>query len=297
MQIEYQTLAEFAKLRGRITVEKGYGKVVLVAGASSGIGKAIAEALAQEGYKIYGTSRNPGEDAAAEPQLNAAGGFIKMLKMDVCSEESVNQAVDYIEQKEGRLDILVNCAGFALAGAVEDTTDEEALMEFNTNFFGAHRLCRRAAPIMRKQGRGLIINISSLAGLITIPFQSFYSASKYGLEAMTEGLRMELKPFGVKVILLEPGDTKTSFTNGRVFTKASVASVYKTTFDRSVGRMIKDEQGGPPPVGVVRAVQKIIKSSHPPVRQVVGPVNQVLAFLKRILPDRVVEFIVAKLYA
>ncbi|OGO78549.1 MAG: hypothetical protein A2Y23_13235 [Clostridiales bacterium GWB2_37_7] len=150
---------------------------------------------------------------------------------------------------------------------------------------------------MRENGKGLIINISSTAGLISVPFQSFYSASKYALEAMTEALRIELQPFGIRVSLVEPGDTKTGFTNNRVFAKGSQDSIYKATFDKSVARMVKDEQGGPPPVGVVKVIKQIIDSSNPPVRVVVGPINKILAFLKRILPSRLVVYIVSKLYA
>lgn len=276
-----------------------YGDVVFVTGASSGMGKAIAEALSKEGYRVYGTSRKA-EPPKAEDEIAAAGqasGFIKMLQLDVCDQESITRAVNYVTEKEGCIDILVNCPGFALAGSVEDTTHEEAFMEFNTNFFGIHRMCRSVVPVMRQKGKGLIINISSTAGLIPVPFQSFYSASKFALEAMTEGMRTEVKPFGINVAIVEPGDTKTGFTNSRVFVKASKDSVYKNTFDNSISRMIKDEQSGPPPVSIANTVKKIINSSNPPVRVVVGPINKVLAFLKRVLPSRLVVFIVSKLYA
>ena len=279
-------------------MKKLYGDIVFVAGASSGMGKAISEFLAQEGYKVYGTSRKQQESwSDTMPELTKAGGFIRMLQLDVCSDESVKQAVDLVMEKEGRIDILINCAGFALAGAVEDTSHEEAFSEFNTNFFGIHRMCRSLAPIMRKNGKGLIINISSTAGLISVPYQSFYSASKYALEAMSEALRIELQPFGVRVSIIEPGDTKTGFTNNRVFAKESKNSIYNTTFDKSVARMVKDEQRGPLPVAVVKAVNRIINSSNPPVRIVAGPINKILAFLKRILPSRLVVYIVSKLYA
>ncbi|WP_373845258.1 SDR family oxidoreductase [Clostridium sp.] len=278
-------------------MKKVYGKVVLVVGASSGIGKAIAETLAMDGYKVYGTSRKYQDDLKTIPETNSDKGFIKMLCLDVCSEESINKAVVDVEQKEGKVDILVNCAGFGIAGSVEDTSDEEAFRQFNTNFFGAHRICRSVIPIMRKQGHGLIINISSVAGLITVPFQSFYSASKCAMEALMEGLRMELKPFGIKVVLIEPGDTQTGFTNNRVFVRASEDSIYKEVFNRSIARMVKYEQTGPSPEGIVRMVQKILSSSNPPVRQVVGSMNKIMVFLKWFLPDHIVEYIVIKLYA
>lgn len=277
-------------------MKKIYGDIVLIAGASSGMGKAIAEELAKEGFKVYGTSRKAAQ-SNDECAAAADAGFLKMIQLDVCNQESVDRAVDFVKEKEGHIDILINCAGFALAGAVEDTSPEEAYMEFNTNFFGIHRMCRKVAPIMRENGRGLIINISSTAGLIPVPFQSFYSASKFALEAMTEAMRTELRPFGVMVSLVEPGDTKTGFTNSRVIAKESKDSVYKGIFEKSIARMIKDEQAGPPPVGIVKAVKKIINSANPSVRVVPGPINKVLAFLKRILPSRLVVYIVSKLYA
>jgi short-subunit dehydrogenase len=279
-----------------MAMQQLHGDVVLVIGASSGMGKAIAEALSNEGHRVYGTSRKA-VFQNAEPTRNQAGGFLKMLPLDVCSEESVQVGLNYVQAQEGRIDILINCAGYALAGAIEDTTTEEAYQEFNTNFFGAHRVCRNIAPIMREQGGGLIINISSVAGLVAIPFQSFYSASKYALDAMTEALRLELKPFGIKVALISPGDTKTDFTKNRYFAKGSSGSVYATTFERSVARMIKDEQSGPPPDGIVRAVQRIIRSKNPPVRIVVGPVNKLFAFVLRILPSRLISYIVGKMYS
>lgn len=275
-----------------------YGDVVFIAGASSGMGKAIAEELAKEGFKVYGTSRKA-KPADQENEIAAAqsGGFIKMLQLDVCDQESITKAIDFVVEKEGGIDILVNCPGFALAGSVEDTTHEEAFLEFNTNFFGIHRMCKSVLPVMRQKGKGLIVNISSTAGLIPVPYQSFYSASKFALEAMTEGMRSEVKQFGINVSMIEPGDTKTGFTNSRVFVKASKDSAYKKAFDTSIARMIHDEQAGPPPVGIAKTVKKIIDSSNPPVRVVIGPINKVLAFLKRVLPSRLVVYIVSKLYA
>lgn len=275
-------------------MKKLYGDVVLIVGASSGMGKAIAEALAKEGFKVYGTSRKIIED---KPHQAIEGGFIKMLQLDVCNQESITKAIAYIVGKEGSIDILINSAGFGLAGSVEDTTHEEAFMELDTNFFGIHRMCRSVIPIMREKGKGLIINISSTAGLIAVPYQSFYSASKFALEAMTEGMRTEVKPFGINVALVEPGDTRTGFTKNRVCVEASKDSIYKKTFNKSISRMIKDEQGGPPPIGIVKTVMRIMVSSNPPVRVVVGPINKILAFLKRILPSRLVVYIVSKLYA
>jgi short-subunit dehydrogenase len=149
---------------------------------------------------------------------------------------------------------------------------------------------------MREQKQGLIINISSVAGLISIPYQSMYSASKYALEAITETLRLEVKNFGIKVSMVEPGDTKTGFTGQRQYVKQASGSVYHDTFMKSIKTMEKDEQNGPPPTLVVNAIMKIINSKNPPVRIIAGFSYKALVFLKRILPARFVQFVVGKIY-
>lgn len=272
-----------------------YGKVVLVTGASSGIGKSIAGFLKDKGYKVYGTSRKPqGENSIT---ADDGGGFIKMLRMDVCSEESIKEAVAKILEKEGAIDIVVNNAGMGIAGSVEDTSPEEVQNQINTNFFGAHRVIRQVAPIMRKQKNGLIINISSVAAQFPIPFQSMYCASKVALEAMSEVLRTELKPFGVKVSIIEPGDTKTGFTDSRAFAAdANEKSVYTDKFKKSIGVMIKDETNGPDPIVVAKQLYRIIGRKNPPIRVIVGLQYKVFVFLKRLLPARFVSFIISKMY-
>jgi len=276
-----------------------YGNVVLVTGASSGIGKAIAELLAKEGFKVYGTSRKQEwsdvESDKTEP--NTASGFLKIIPLDVCSEESVKKAVDYVFQREGSLDVLINNAGFGIAGAIEDTSLEEAHRQFDVNFFGVHRMCRTVLPIMRSQKKGLIVNIGSVAGLISIPFQSMYSASKFALEAFTEILRIEAKPFGIKAVLVEPGDTNTGFTSSRQFAAAAGKNAaYADRFEKAINTMVMDEMSGPGPETVAQVVAKIVKSKNPPVRVVVGVKYKVFAFLKRVIPARAVEYIISKIY-
>lgn len=269
-------------------------KVVLVTGASSGIGQAIAQTLIEKGYKVYGTSRNVTDESVIKAK--SGSGFLKMISLDVCSEESIKNAIDYILQREITIDILINNAGNGIAGSVEDTTTEEAFYQFDTNFFGVHRMCRAVLPKMREQKSGLIINISSVAGLISVPYQSMYSASKYAVEALTETLRIEVKPFGIKVSMVEPGDTKTGFTAKRIYTKASASSVYTEKFMKAIKTMEHDEQNGPSPKILVDAVLKIINSKNPPVRIVGGFSYKVLFILKRLLPARFVEFVVSKIY-
>lgn len=279
-----------------IVLKNMYGNVVLVTGASSGIGKAIAEYLMKDGCRVYGTSRKPRSVSHDHGGACCDAGFIEMIQLDVCSDVSVNCAVDYVIKKEGHIDILINNAGFGIAGSVEDTSLEEAYSQFNTNFFGMLRMCRKVLPHMRRQHNGLIINISSVAGLISIPYQSMYSASKYAVEAVTEAMRIELKPFGVKVSMVEPGDTRTGFTSSRQFTAASKDSDYKPYFTKSINTMIESEQNGPGPEKVVSAVVRIISMKNPPIRITAGFSYKLIVFLKRILPSRLVEFILSRIY-
>lgn len=276
-----------------------YGRVVLVTGASSGIGKAISEALYKKGCRVYGTSRaaKPGIYNEIISSKDSNGGFIRMIQLDVCSEESVKTAVNLVLKEEGTIDILINNAGFGIAGSVEDTTTEEAQSQFDTNFFGMHRMCRNVIPIMRKKKNGLIINISSVAGLISIPFQSMYSSSKYAVEALTEALRIEVKPFGINVSMVEPGDTKTGFTGKRVYSAgANKDSAYNLRFEKSINAMEKSELNGPGPDKVVQAVLSIINRKNPPIRITAGFSYKTIVFLKRILPARLVSFVVSKIY-
>ncbi|HBM80168.1 MAG TPA: hypothetical protein DD426_04915 [Clostridiaceae bacterium] len=263
-----------------------YGNVVLITGTSSGIGKETAEFLNSNGFTVYGTSRKP---SGTDTDIN-------MVQLDVCSEESIKKAVDYVIKKEGHIDILINNAGFGIAGSVEDTSIEEAYSQFDTNFFGMLRMSRAVLPHMRKQGKGLIINISSVAGIISIPFQSMYSASKFSVEAVTQAMRIELKPYGIKVSMVEPGDTKTGFTDKRKFVSASESSVYKERFIKSIDAMAKSEQNGPGPRAVIKEIYRIIKSKNPPVRITAGWSYKLIVFAKRFVPDRLLEYVVSKLY-
>lgn len=278
---------------------KKYGNVVFVTGAMSGVGRFVADRLMDKGYRVYGTSRKikTGESNSKLIQNQASGGFLCLINMDVCSDESVSAAVQYVIKQEGRIDILVNNAGIVTAGSVEDTTYEEALKQFDVNFFGTHRMCRYILPIMRHNNNGLIINISSVAGFIALPFQSMYCSSKSALEAMSESLRMELKPFGINVVIIEPGDMKTGNTDGRIFAAASIESIYKARFKKSISVMERDERNGPEPVSVADTVEWLVRIKNPPVRvTTTGIQYKLFRFLKRILPDRLISYVVAKIY-
>jgi len=267
--------------------------VVLITGASSGIGKACAERLARRGYRVFGTSRR-----APFPPAPTPPGQPVMLQMDVTQDESVRRAVDFIVREAGRLDVVVNNAGFGIAGAVEDTSMEEAKSQLETNFFGVLRVCRAALPVMRAQGEGLIVNISSLGGVIALPFQALYSASKFAVEGLTEALRLEVRPFGIRVTRIEPGDMRTGFTDQRVRVAAwTRESAYGPYAERVLQVVEHDERSGGSPEAVAALLERIIRSSNPAPRYRVGPAFQRLAaILKGILPARLFEWALAKYY-
>jgi NAD(P)-dependent dehydrogenase (short-subunit alcohol dehydrogenase family) len=263
------------------------GRVVLVTGASSGIGACCAAYLSERGYRVYGASRR----ITAPPN-------VVPLAMDVTNDASVSQAITTVLAREGRLDVLVNNAGFGIAGAVEDTSVEEAVAQFDVNFFGMFRVCRAVLPVLRRQGAGYIINIGSIGGLIAIPYQGFYSASKFALEGLSESLRLEVKPFGIHVVLIEPGDHHTTITQNRRSTEVSArGSVYRDRFERAIARMASDEQGGPTPDGIAHLLYKVINHPNPRLRYTVGPAAQRAAvWMKRLLPNAVIERIMRNYY-
>ena len=187
------------------TNPSGSRQVILITGASSGIGKATANLLVQQGYTVYGTSRKASESTNG----------VRMLTMDVTQPASIQQAVEQILSEQGRIDILINNAGLGISGALELETDEEIGKQMDTNFMGVVRMCKAVIPIMRKERKGFIINISSIGGLIAVPFQGFYSASKFAVEGYSEALQHEVRPFGIRVCLVEPGDFYTNFTANR----------------------------------------------------------------------------------
>ncbi|WP_290623769.1 MULTISPECIES: SDR family oxidoreductase [unclassified Archaeoglobus] len=259
--------------------------IVLITGASSGIGKTCAEHLISKGYKVYGTSRK----AKFPPEGH-------MIQMDVRDDDSVRKCIDYIIEREGRIDVVVNNAGIGIAGAVEETTIEEAKNIFETNFFGVHRVCRAVLPIMRRQRSGLIVNISSIMGLIALPFQPFYSAAKFALEGYSEALRMEVKPFGIKVVLIEPGDINTPFVDNRKIVENRIPD-YKPYFDRVMSIVERNERGGPPPEVVAKLLERVIKAKNPKPRYRVGPfMERVAANLKGVIPDGIFEKLVMRNY-
>lgn len=266
-------------------------RIVLITGASSGIGKACAAHLYEQGYRVYGTSRKAGDFPEIPSREERASPALELIPMDVNSDESVKRAMEYIMNREGRLDVVVNGAGYGLAGAAEDTQVDEARAQMETNFLGVFRVCRVVLPIMRRQHGGYIVNISSIGGLIGIPFQSLYSASKFAVEGFTEALRAEVRRFGIHVVMIEPGDFHTGFTaHRRRATGVEKATVYKDRFTTALGVMEADEMKGPSPEKIGYLLEKIITTRSPRLRYMVGPASEKIAVeLKKVMPSKLFE--------
>ncbi len=268
-------------------------QIVLITGATSGIGKEAAELLAKNGYTVYGTGRSAKGDVV---NTYENGGSLTLLPLDVTNDASAEACVEKIVKKEGRIDALINNAGFGIAGSVEDTTVEEMRGQLETNLFGVHRMVRLVLPVMRKNGYGRIVNISSVAGYIAIPYQTFYTVSKYGIEGYSRALAAEVGGFGIKVVLIQPGDTKTGFTKDRVTVK-NVSEAYREKLDESIKRMAHDEQNGTDPKVTAKKILKAVRRKHPPTSITVGWQYKLIKFAMHILPERLVGFVVKLLYA
>ncbi|MBC2715269.1 MAG: SDR family oxidoreductase [Desulfobacteraceae bacterium] len=272
-------------------------RVVLITGASSGFGEACARYLNQKGYCVYGTSRRA-EFGQPPDKDNSGTSAFHMIPMDVRDQQSVEAGINHILDRDGAIDIVMNNAGYSLSGAVEDFTIDEIKGLFETNFLGVLRVCKAVLPQMRSRNAGYIINISSIGGVMGLPYQGAYSASKFALEGISEALRIEVKPFGIHVVLIEPGDFKTDVTKNRVRAKGAVKdSVYYKRFNSTVALMENEEQSGLPPVKLAVLVEKIINNPNPKVRYTIGKLEQRLSTLyKRWAPSLMYEKSFMKYY-
>lgn len=264
--------------------------VILITGASSGIGLACANHLASLGHTVYGASRSIA--SLADPVT------FERLTLDVCDESSVINAINTVHAREGRIDALICAAGFGIAGPIEATSLADAQEQFDINFFGVVRTCQAVIPIMRAQQSGYILAIGSLGGISAIPFQGFYSASKFALEGYMESLRMELRPFGIRTVLIEPGDYKTAFTtNRRESGTPETIAPYEAAYRRALAVMAKDEQNGPDAIGVAHLAATILNAPNPRLRYTCGPFAERLAIqLKRVLPHTLYQRLIQTYY-
>ncbi len=263
---------------------------MLVTGASSGIGAACAARLAADGHRVFGTTRRSAAPTAPEG--------VAWLTLDVRDPASVERAVAQVLDEAGRIDVLVNNAGMGLAGAVEDTTPEDLVDQLETNLLGPLRLVRAVVPSMRARRSGRIVQMSSLAGRIGVPFQGAYAASKFALEGLSEALALELRPFGIDVVLVQPGNMRSGFGAARRFTEAARESpVYRERAARAVAAVEQAERTGPPPERAARLVARIVRARRPRLRYVSAtPLERSALVLQRLLPGRLFERIVRVVY-
>ena len=257
-------------------------KVILVTGASSGIGLACANALVAAGHIVYGSTRN---------LSRTTGVSFKPIELDVTDDVSVNIAIDQIIREEGRLDVLVNNAGNGVAGPGYAMPVDAAKKQFEVNFFGVVRMCVAALPKMIEAKQGLIVNIGSLAGLFGLPYQSMYSASKYAIEGYSQSLRMELINTGIKIVVINPGDFKTSFTQNREKVEFTINNpTLQAEYNAAIAAIEKDESIAPHPDSLAKQLCKIVAANKPAHRYLVGGVGQtIVPTLKRILPGFLFE--------
>ena len=258
-------------------------KVVVVTGASSGIGLATAQRLATAGYKVYGLARRPFSDE-----------LFACLQADVTDEKGMEALLQSIYEKEGHIDAVVNNAGMGIAGAMEYATPESIQRIFDTNLTALVKISSLALKYL-KETKGNLVNIGSVAGELPIPFQSCYSATKAGVLNFSLALDGEVRRFGVKVTVVQPGDTKTGFTAARVIEGGDEG--YNGKVGQSIRRMEHDEQNGKSPDSVAKAVEKALRRKHPPLKITVGGQYKFFVGLKKLLPVRFVNFILRKLYA
>jgi NAD(P)-dependent dehydrogenase (short-subunit alcohol dehydrogenase family) len=256
-------------------------KVVFITGASSGIGKSIGEFLHAKGFIVYGTSRKP---------ERISDSLFPLLAVDVRNKESIQKAIAEVIQKSGRIDVVINNAGVGITGPIEEIPTEEIKNNFETNLFGPIEVMKAVLPAMRSQKSGLIINITSIAGYMGLPYRGIYSASKGALELITEALRMEVKSFGVHITNVAPGDFATNIAAGRFHAPLIKGSAYEIPYGTTLQMMNEHVDSGKNPNEMAEAIYKIIQTSNPKGHYKIGAFMQKFSIvLKRILPDKVYE--------
>jgi short-subunit dehydrogenase len=259
-------------------------KIIVISGASSGIGKVTAEYYQKKGEKVIGISRSyPKGDYAYDYVLG-----------DLGDSTSIDKAIKEITEKVTHVDVLINCAGIGISGAVEHTTIDEVNKIFQVNVIGQYYITKMMLPLLRKSNKPKIINIGSVAGELTIPFQTFYSMTKAAIHKFSEGLKMELKPFGIDVCSVLPGDTKTGFTDNRYQPKVFEDDLYKDRIKKSIQKMEHDERNGMSPMSVVKVIDRLIRRKKMPVMITVGFVYKLLVTLAKFLPKRLAVWILDK---
>lgn len=264
-------------------------KVILITGISSGFGKQTARLLAKEGHNVYGTVRT--DPAETEP--------VRYLKMDLTDPVSIRQTVADVVEKEGRIDILINNAGMHTGGPAETTPVEYIKLQMDTSFMGMVYLTREILPLMRRQGGGKIINVGSIGGLLGLPFQAYYCASKFAVEGFSEALRMEVSKFNIKVVIVNPGDFRTNNSANRrnFLAPEELNGAYHEQFEKTLRVIEKQEGKGWEPAVLARKMVKIVNLDNPAQRYLIGSLSDKLGVaLKYILPGKLFRMIVQDHY-
>jgi short-subunit dehydrogenase len=264
-------------------------KVILITGISSGFGQQTARLLAEKGHIVYGTVR----------RKTISDTTVNYLTMDLMDPDSIRNAVSSVLEKEGKIDVLINNAGMHTGGPIETSPIENIKLQMDTNFLGLVHIIREVLPAMRKQGSGTIVNFSSIGGLMGLPFQAFYSAGKFAIEGFSEALRIEVKQFNIKIVLINPGDFHTSNSANRrgFLAPTGTDDPYNTQFTRTLEIIEKDEAHGWEPVILARKVVKIVECKNPRYKYIIASFDQKLAVvLKYILPGKIFAWILEDHY-
>jgi short-subunit dehydrogenase len=264
-------------------------KVILITGVSSGFGKAMTDRFLNDGHTIYGTSRK---------QISSEGN-LTVLPVDITDLQSVANAVDEILKNENHIDVVINNAGMGISGAAELSEQQDIDLQMNINFIGVVNVCRTVLPIFRKQRNGLIINISSIGGVFSLPYQGFYSASKFAVEGYSQALSLETQQFGIKIIVVEPGDFNTGFTQNRVICQRTINEIdYAQSYSKVLQNIEKDETTGASPDYLAKKISKIIQKKNPKFRYVITPnlIQKISVFASKILPANWFLAIIRKFY-
>lgn len=261
--------------------------IILITGITSGFGRAMAKKLAQEGHKVYGTYRKDSEPLEG----------VTYIKCEVTDDAQAEAAVKQVLDAEGRIDVFINNAGMGIGGPLEFSSLEDAKRQMDVNWMGMVRFLHWVVPAMRKQGSGRIITFSSIGGLMGLPYQGLYSASKYAIEGYCEALRLELRGTGISVTVIEPGDFSTNFTAQRKSVAGPEVAEAYPTYARSLASIEHDENNGLKPEYLAGKIAKIVKAKRPPYKKIIAsPLQKLSVFVKHIVPRRTFAWILSLYY-
>jgi NAD(P)-dependent dehydrogenase (short-subunit alcohol dehydrogenase family) len=264
-------------------------KIALITGGTSGLGKAMAIALSNNNYRVYAGGRNTNS-------LESTNRLCYTY-LDVTNSEIVKSVVNEIILKHGKIDLLINCAGIGFAGAVEEIPITEIEKAFQVNFYGSIRMVQEVSLHMRKKGSGKIVNISSIGGLVGLPFQGIYSSTKFAIEGLSEALYTELKPYGISVSIIEPGDYNTNVSNNRIAIFPKESSAYSERLNGFFDRLSANIDKSLDPTHIEKTILKIANTKHPKFRYKSGRLyEKVTPLAKQILPDKLFLKILASFY-